>query len=297
MAIHGQTAVQGYDESVARSNGRQAACTNCAKAKQACDGQQPCSRCQKKQATCVYGMRNKRNQQARQVPSPSTASSTSQSVTILPSMDDVSALPSTHQNFFRPAPSMDDDNNTSYSVTETQQTFKETRALPVSLELADYASSVSENQNLLWDQAGVDNLNAPGTSDPLPGMDLDSLAFGSLPGLSFYAFDFGSLLPSPSTSIPRTRQGPTINFHQQYGSEVPQLEEGCQIEAMAELRSTTVVVQRDLLPHPSDAVTAACSSGGIRLFSLHSQKSRIGWGVDAGIFALFYIQCFHTIVL
>ncbi|KAI3579675.1 hypothetical protein IWW34DRAFT_850121 [Fusarium oxysporum f. sp. albedinis] len=236
MAIHGQTAVQGYDESVARSKGRQAACTNCAKAKQACDGQQPCSRCQKKQATCVYGMRNKRNQQARQVPSPSTASSTSQSVTILPSMDDVSALPSTHQNFFRPAPSMDDDNNTSYSVTETQQTFKETRALPVSLELADYASSVSENQNLLWDQAGVDNLNAPGTSDPLPGMDLDSLAFGSLPGLSFYAFDFGSLLPSPSTSIPRTRQGPTINFHQQYGSEVPQLEEGCQIEAMAELR-------------------------------------------------------------
>lgn len=226
--MHGQSAIQSYDESVARSKGRQAACTSCAKAKQACDGQQPCGRCQKRQATCAYGPNHRHSQQDLSASSTSTESMTCGSETIHPSVDDVPVSLSTPQRH-QTAPNMDD--IVSYPIAESEQAFLDPSILPGSSEFVGYAPIDSEPQNPCSDQDGVDNVDTSVTSESLPGMVLDSLALVDLPSLSFYAFDFTSSLPYPSTNMPRNHPRSALSPPAQISPEATQFEEGCQSES------------------------------------------------------------------
>ncbi|CAH0043487.1 unnamed protein product [Clonostachys solani] len=113
----------------------------------------------------------------------------------------------------------------SYTITESQQAFWGPSTLSGSSEFADYASIVSETQNPRSGQSGVDNVDTSVTSEPLPGMALDSLALDDLPSLSFYAFDFPSSLLYPSTNIPRNYLTSALSPPLQTSPEVTQFEE------------------------------------------------------------------------
>ncbi|KAI8651115.1 hypothetical protein NCS55_01354700 [Fusarium keratoplasticum] len=123
------------------------------------------------------------------------------------------------------------DDVVSYPIADSEQAFLDSSILPGASEFVGYAPIDSEPQNPRSDQDGVDNVDTSITSEPLPGMVLDSLALVDLPSLSFYAFDFTSSLPYPSTNMPRNHPRSALSPPTQISPEVTQFEEGCQSES------------------------------------------------------------------
>ncbi|EXA30660.1 hypothetical protein FOVG_17994 [Fusarium oxysporum f. sp. pisi HDV247] len=192
ITIHGQTAVENYEESMLRLRGKPAACSSCAKAKQACDSQHPCSRCQKKQAVCVYGTREQRpNRREQAISSPSVASSsTSQNVI---AVDNASVLLSTLQGPLQV--SQDVGQMTTYSVPESQHTSLRTT-------LPENVPDASDETH----QPVVDHLDPSFTTDVLPDIDLDCLLLDNLPEPSFPTFDLTSFILWQSDATSGTQQ-------------------------------------------------------------------------------------------
>lgn len=179
-----------------RLRGKPAACSSCAKAKQACDGQHPCSRCQKKQAVCVYGTREQRPNR-REQPISSPSSSTSQNVIVV---DNDSVPVSTLQGPLQI--SHDVGELTTYSIQESQQTSLRIRGLSSTYTLPEDVPDASDETH----QPAVDHLDPSFTTEVLPDMDLDCLLLDNLPEPLFPTFDLTSFILWQSDATSGTQQ-------------------------------------------------------------------------------------------
>ncbi|KAH6957485.1 hypothetical protein DER45DRAFT_569829, partial [Fusarium avenaceum] len=188
ITMHGQGAVDIYDELMTRLRGKPAACSNCAKAKQACDGRHPCSRCQKKQAACIYRTREQEpNQREQPFSSPSAASpSTNQDVIVV---DNASVSVSTPQGSIEI--SQDAGEFTTYTIPESQH-----------MSLRESLPPVSDEAH----QPGGVPLDPSFTAEVLPDMDLDCLLLDNNPEPLFPAFDLTSFILWQSDATSATQQ-------------------------------------------------------------------------------------------